>query len=54
MIEQHCGPDEWEVVVEAREVAMLEDGSPAPDGDLYYPLVFRDRSEIKRRMVRCL
>jgi len=54
-IEQRCGPDEWQVCVEAREVAVLEDGSPAPDGtpddDLYYPLCFRDSSEIKPRPV---
>jgi len=46
-----CGPDEWEVCVEAREVAVLEDGSPAPDGtpddDMYHPLCFRDASELR-------
>jgi hypothetical protein len=40
-----CGPDEWYVCVEARELAMLGDGGPAPAataaGDLYYPCCFR-------------
>jgi hypothetical protein len=39
------------VSVEARELAMLDDGSPAPDGtadeDLFYPCC-RDASEIRR------
>ena len=34
-----CGPDEWHVCVDVRELAMLDDGRPAPDGtadqDLY-------------------
>ncbi len=38
--------------VEARELAMLDDGSPAPagttDGELLYPCCFRDASEIRR------
>ncbi len=46
-----CGPDEWQVCVEVREVAVLEDGSPAPDGapedHLLYPIVFRDSSELR-------
>jgi hypothetical protein len=46
-----CGPDEWKVCVEARELAMLDDGQPAPRGtapeDLYYPCCFRDSSEIR-------
>ena len=41
------------MVVEAREVATLEDGSPALDGTeddaLYYPAVFRDAGEIRAR-----
>ena len=41
LIVSQCGPDEWHVRVEARELATLDDGSPAPaetaDGDLYYP-----------------
>jgi hypothetical protein len=36
-----CGPDEWHVCVETRELAVLGDGSPAPagtaEGDLFYP-----------------
>jgi hypothetical protein len=50
MIEQRCGPDEWQVCVEDRVVAQLEDGTmPPPDApyeDLYYPLCFRDATEI--------
>ena len=46
-----CGPDEWYVCVEARELARLDDGSPAPAGtadeDLFYPCCFRDGSEIR-------
>jgi hypothetical protein len=47
-----CGPDEWYVCVGARELAILDDGRPAPagatDGDLFYPCCFRDASEIRR------
>ncbi len=47
-----CGPDEWHVCVEARELATLDDGSPAPagtaDGELLNPCCFRDASEIRR------
>ncbi len=54
VIEQRCGEDEWQVCVEAREVATAEDGTPAPDGtpdeDLWHPVVFRDSSEIKPTM----
>ncbi|MGO9778883.1 MAG: hypothetical protein ACLPKE_35455 [Streptosporangiaceae bacterium] len=50
-IVSQCGPDEWHVCVEARELATLDDGSPAPaetaDGDLFYPCCFRDASEIR-------
>ena len=46
-----CAPDEWRVCVEVRELAMLDDGSPAPagtaDGELLYPCCFRDASEIR-------
>jgi hypothetical protein len=52
IIEQGA-PDEWYVCVEARELATLEDGRPAPDGtaddDLLFPCCFRDSSEIRRR-----
>jgi hypothetical protein len=47
-----CGPDEWHVCVEDRELARLDDGSPAPGGtadrELLYPCCFRDASEIRR------
>ena len=42
-----CGPDEWYVCVEARELATLNDGCPAPDGttdkDLFYLRCFPGR-----------
>ena len=52
VIEQQCGPDEWLVTVCAREVAMLEDDSLAPEGtpeeDMFHPGCFRDSSELRR------
>jgi hypothetical protein len=46
-----CGPDEWYVCVEVRELATLEGGSRAPDGtadkDLSFPCCFRGASEIR-------
>jgi hypothetical protein len=51
VVEQQCGPDEWQVTVIAREVAELEDGSLAPegtpDGALFHPGCFRDASELR-------
>jgi len=51
-IVEQCGPDEWRVCVEDRGVAVLRDGRPAPRNtasrNLYYPLCFRDSSEIRR------
>jgi hypothetical protein len=51
-IVEQCGPDEWRVCVEDRDVAVLQDGRPAPRGtasrSLYYPVCFRDASEIRR------
>jgi hypothetical protein len=48
-----CGSDEWHVVVEARELVTLADGSRAPEGtpdrNLYYPTCYRDASEIRPR-----
>ena len=48
-----CGPDEWDVMVEVRELATLDDGTPAPPGahwgDLCYPCAYRDSSEIRAR-----
>ncbi len=47
-----CGLDEWHVCVELHELAMLDDGCPAPAGaadrDLFYPCCFRGASEIRR------
>ena len=51
-IVEQCGPDEWLVCVEDRDVAVLRDGRPAPRNtafrNLYYPMCFRDSSEIRR------
>ena len=48
---EQCGPDEWRVCVEDRGVAVLRDGRPArrntASRNLYYPLCFRDSSEIR-------
>jgi hypothetical protein len=48
-----CGPDEWQVIVEARELATRKDGTPVSkdtaDRNLYYPICFRDASEIRPR-----
>jgi hypothetical protein len=50
-IVEQCGPDEWYVCVEVRELAVLRDGRRAPRGtasrNLYYPCCFRDGSEIR-------
>jgi hypothetical protein len=51
-IVERCGPDEWQVCVEARELATLEDGTRPPEdvpGDeLLFPCCFRGSSEITR------
>ena len=51
MIQQRVGADEWQVCVESRAVATAEDGTPVLDGtqdeDLWHPVVYRDRSEIR-------
>ena len=36
-----CGPDEWQVAVDDQRVATEQ------DGELWYPLVFRDGSELR-------
>ena len=50
-IVQQCGPDEWQVCVEDMSVAVRKDGSKptprTPKNKLFYPLCFRDASEIK-------
>lgn len=47
-----CGLDEWHVCVEARDLATLDDGSPAPDGTAdwgpFFPCCFRDATELRR------
>ena len=52
-IVEQCGPDEWYVCVEVRDLAVLRDGRRAPRGtasrNLYYPCCFRDGSEIRPR-----
>jgi hypothetical protein len=49
---EQCGPDEWYVCIESRELAVLRDGRRAPRGtasrNLYHP-GFRDSSEIRPR-----
>jgi hypothetical protein len=54
-IVEQCGPDEWYVCVEVRELAVLRDGQRARRGtanrNLYYPCCFRDGSEIRPRIV---
>ena len=51
-IVEQCGPDEWQVVIEDMSVAVRKDGSRptarTPGNRLYYPLCFRDASEIRR------
>jgi hypothetical protein len=46
-----CGPDEWQVCIEVRKLATLEDGRPprrnTPDHKVFYPVCFRDSSEIR-------
>jgi hypothetical protein len=50
---EQCGPDEWHVCMEVRELAVLRDGRKPPRGTpsrrLYYPCCFRDSSEIRPR-----
>ena len=50
---EQCGPDEWRVCVEVRELATLRDGRKAPRGtpsrNLYFPCCFRGSSEIRPR-----
>lgn len=50
-VEQRCGPDEWLVTIEDRRLALLDDGSPAPEGtvdeDLLFPQCYRDSSELQ-------
>ena len=51
-ITRQCGPDEWQVCVEDRRVATRKNGSKptprTPRRNLYYPLCFRDASELRR------
>jgi hypothetical protein len=53
---EQCGPAEWRVVVEVRELATRKDGSKptprTPEHKLYYPCCFRDATEIKLRSAR--
>jgi hypothetical protein len=55
---EQCGPDEWHVCVEVRELAVLRDGRKAPRSTpsrrLYYPCCFRDSSEIRPRAAAAL
>jgi hypothetical protein len=53
---EQCGLDEWRVCVEVRELAVRQDGSRptprTPQNKLFYPLCYRDASEIKLRSAR--
>ena len=48
---EQCGPDEWRVCVEVRELAVRQDGSKptprTPQHKLFYPCCYRDSSEIR-------
>lgn len=48
---EQVGPDEWQVCVEVRELATLQDGSKprknTSSHKLYYPCCYRDSSEIR-------
>ena len=52
-IVQQCGPDEWQVCVEDMAVAVRQDSSRptprTPRRNLFFPLAYRDSSEIKLR-----
>src|SRR5437867_13309815 len=54
-IVEQCGPDEWYVCIEVRELAVLRDGRGAPrcsvSRNLRYPCCFRGSSEIGPRSV---
>jgi hypothetical protein len=53
---ERCGPDEYRVCVEVRELAVRRDGSKptprTPRNRLYYPCCYRDSSELKPRDAR--
>ena len=53
---QRVGPDEYQVVIEVPELAVRADGSKptsrTPRRNLYYPMCFRDASEIRLRGAR--
>ena len=55
-IVEQCGQDEWQVCVEDLSVAVRADGGKptprTPQHNLYYPLCFRDASEIKLQGAR--
>ena len=50
---QQVGPDEWQVCVEDMAVAVRKDGSKptprTPKNKLFYPLCYRDSSELRLR-----
>jgi hypothetical protein len=49
---EQCGPDEWRICVEVRELTVREDGSKprrnTPPHKLFYPCCFPGSSEIRR------
>ena len=48
---EQCGPDEWRICVEVRELTVREDSSKprrnTPPHKLFYPCCHRDASEIR-------
>jgi hypothetical protein len=54
---EQCGPDEWYVCVEVRDLDVLCDGRWAPrrtaSRNLYYACCYRDGSGIHPRRSRC-
>ncbi len=52
-IVEQCGPDQWYVCIEVRDLTVLRDGRRALRGtasrNLYYPCCFRDGSETRPR-----
>jgi hypothetical protein len=51
-IVQRCGENEWQIMLHLPELAVMDDGSVpppgTPDGEMLFPVVFRDSSEIRK------
>ena len=50
-VSEVCGPDEWLITVQVPELAVLEDGTPAPEGTPEEEAFFRAASGTPRRSV---